>query len=547
MQPIEKITEKDFHIMANILNEYKFYGKDTDFLKGFLKKVWNKTKANLFEIFGEELILKKEVIIENDEDFILEKIENLWNFYNPAYKFIDNFRDFIYDNYNSSKWSYTSEKDLSFPIKQYLYRLIDDDSLMTNKYHGESFSILNTKTNKEIKIQTGCKVSKILGKIAKEFDLEGYEEFRLEHSRILNEKSFVGTLCLSIHPNDFFTLSDNSNGWRSCLSLDDGEYRLGTTEMLNSESVVCAYLESSTEDYLGWNSKRWRELFIVDDFGIFGIKGYPYWNRKLEKTIMLWIKDLLTAKYPDKYNFTDFSYHEYGTPGDVISHEGKQYFVVTHFYTEYMYNDLSCAGDKAFIINKNKLDSIDPDPMIVKKDKNNENEIGIVYRHTYSGVAQCIKCGETAMETSFYDADGLECSSCSDYLVCCDCGEKIDPDMDSYYNIDGDIYCVDCVSRVASYCPCCEEYHYDENMYHVRIKYFAGEEEEEKEDYSSAYTGLYLCKDCIDSNYILDYFSDYNISNNEIIVKYEDITETGANLITDYVGYSSLERFLFAS
>ena len=102
MQPIEKITEKDFHIMANILNEYKFYGKDTDFLKGFLKKVWNKTKANLFEIFGEELILKKEVIIENDEDFILEKIENLWNFYNPAYKFIDNFRDFIYDNYNSA-------------------------------------------------------------------------------------------------------------------------------------------------------------------------------------------------------------------------------------------------------------------------------------------------------------------------------------------------------------------------------------------------------------------------------------------------------------
>ena len=116
MQPIEKITEKDFHIMANILDEYNFYGKDTNFLKGFLKKVWNNTKANLFEMFGEELILKKEIIIENDEDFILEKLEKLWSFNNPGYEFLANFRDFIYDIYKSSNWSYTANKDFNFSI-----------------------------------------------------------------------------------------------------------------------------------------------------------------------------------------------------------------------------------------------------------------------------------------------------------------------------------------------------------------------------------------------------------------------------------------------
>ena len=171
MQPIEKITEKDFHIMANILDEYNFYGKDTNFLKGFLKKVWNNTKANLFEIFGEELILKKEIIIENDEDFMLEKLEKLWSLSNPGYEFLCNFRDFIYENYTAPNWSYTAEKDLTFSIKQYLYSLIDDESLMSNKYHGESFFFFFTKNNREIKLLFCCKVSDILCNIANEFFL----------------------------------------------------------------------------------------------------------------------------------------------------------------------------------------------------------------------------------------------------------------------------------------------------------------------------------------------------------------------------------------
>ena len=125
MQPIEKITEKDFHIMANILDEYNFYGKDTNFLKGFLKKVWNNTKANLFEIFGEELILKKEIIIENDEDFMLEKLEKLWSFSNPGYEFLANFRDFIYDIHNSSNWSYTASKGFNFSISNLISGPVD--------------------------------------------------------------------------------------------------------------------------------------------------------------------------------------------------------------------------------------------------------------------------------------------------------------------------------------------------------------------------------------------------------------------------------------
>ena len=50
--------------------------------------------------------------------------------------------------------------------------------------------------------------------------------------------------------------------------FEKGEYRQGTVEMMNSECVVVAYLESTTNMTIRdgeWNSKRWRELFVVDE------------------------------------------------------------------------------------------------------------------------------------------------------------------------------------------------------------------------------------------------------------------------------------------
>ena len=60
---------------------------------------------------------------------------------------------------------------------------------------------------------------------------------------------------------------------RSWLSIsyhpfpDEGSYRLGTVEMMNSPMVICAYLSGKNQmDINGvyeWNSKKWRAWAIV--------------------------------------------------------------------------------------------------------------------------------------------------------------------------------------------------------------------------------------------------------------------------------------------
>ena len=77
------------------------------------------------------------------------------------------------------------------------------------------------------------------------FAADEWEEIRLAHSQIFNTNKMTGTLCLSIHPLDYATASDNDNGWSSCMSWrDDGCYRMGTVEMMNSPMVICAYFAS---------------------------------------------------------------------------------------------------------------------------------------------------------------------------------------------------------------------------------------------------------------------------------------------------------------
>ena len=130
-----------------------------------------------------------------------------------------------------------------------------------------------------------------------------------ECSRVRNTAEINANLCLSIHPLDYMTASYNDNNWHSCMNWLQGEYRRGVIEMMNSKCVVVAYLESAHDkltfygaDVHYWNSKKWREFFIVRPNYITGIKGYPYWNRNLEDTVLFWLKDLYKDVFSGKYS-----------------------------------------------------------------------------------------------------------------------------------------------------------------------------------------------------------------------------------------------------
>lgn len=143
---------------------------------------------------------------------------------------------------------------------------INGDGIMDNKvYHGVYIS----QTDEFV--PEGMKLSKALVKYYTPIcGEEAIETIRCELSRLIQENSVTGKLCLSVHPLDFLSASENNHGWRSCHALD-GEYRAGNLSYMMDKCTVIAYLKSDKEDvYLPrfgetkWNDKKWRCWFFFD-------------------------------------------------------------------------------------------------------------------------------------------------------------------------------------------------------------------------------------------------------------------------------------------
>ena len=90
-------------------------------------------------------------------------------------------------------------------------------------------------------------------------------------SMIIQEDKIEGKLCMSVHPLDFLSLSENTYNWRSCHALD-GDYRAGNLSYMVDSSTVICYLKSDRDERLPnfppevkWNSKKWRVLLFFSN------------------------------------------------------------------------------------------------------------------------------------------------------------------------------------------------------------------------------------------------------------------------------------------
>lgn len=115
-------------------------------------------------------------------------------------------------------------------------------------------------------------------------DKDDLRKLQDEASQIIQENTIQGTLCLSVHPLDFLSASENAHNWRSCHSLD-GDYRTGNLNYLLDSSTVCCYLTPNEKVKLPnfpnevlWNSKKWRVwLFFSNDMTMmFAGRQYPF-------------------------------------------------------------------------------------------------------------------------------------------------------------------------------------------------------------------------------------------------------------------------------
>lgn len=462
----EKLTDEEksmIEIFRHNFNEYEntsnFVGEYVD-TETFLR-FWEEEKASLFEAFGGNLILRKPFQGTVEEDELYEKFNRF--FWTEEFsKFRNALHNFIQRN-NYSEWYSQSVVDVDGRTKISLKEIVSwhiftVESFIANTYNGPTVEI-KTGVGNVVKLVHGCKLMKVLGRIVKEIPsmTETFEYIRLRQSQIMNEANLKATLCLSIHPLDYMTASYNANGWRSCMNWEDGEFRRGVVEMMNSPLVVVAYLEAEKERLrfggnLEWNSKRWREFFIVTPEMLSGIKGYPYWNRELEDETLRWLRQIFAPYYNSSYAE---DIQVWDTESGVYNEKYNIKVVPCMECGPAMYNDFYDGNDYHSIF---------------VKDLNMKRRFHI----NYSGASECICCGEDAdFDTESY----LYCCDCVHEKYCSKCGARLNDDEAIVDSHTGNVYCEYCYDNLPV-CDCCHEHTDDYEMHQFVI----GRDEDTSDD-----------------------------------------------------------------
>lgn len=400
---------------------------------------WSNNKQLFYKAFGNSLDYHFPIIARMDVEEIYNKMCNKLHWIN-SYTYL---REYIYQ-------AIADENNMMEPVMDATNRYTTLDSRLSELYsistlahnaisknRGFSFKL----NGKIFSVPEGAKPMRLMGKIVRQVAdkyprlAAAYEHVRQLHSQVLNDAFLEGEMYLSIRPIDFLTASYNDCDWDSCMNIDGGDYRRGVIEMMNSPYIIEAYLPSNTPCHYGnftFSNKKWREFFIVCEDGIFGIKGYPYWNTSLEILALNKIKELLS-------NVTNWTW---------ISEEPLTWEV------QYGSNNLFC--DKASVVF-----NFECGPAMYNDFRNGLNYHGYCRGYdpnkndfihiNYSGKSQCLYCGQSV--NNHDDTWKLGCDDCLQaYTYCEFCDEIIHDDIRYFC---GNIYCPTCYKERIRACPSC--------------------------------------------------------------------------------------------
>ena len=299
-------------------------------------------------------------------------------------------------------------------------------------------------------------------------------------SRIIQEDKIEGTLCLSVHPLDFLSTSENDSNWRSCHSLD-GEYRAGNLSYMVDKSTIICYLKSNTPAQLPnfpggelWNNKKWRVLLYFADRWdmIFAGRQYPFATKSgLDFVLNNLVKHQLLGKqsyWSDWSNVKILSYIKNGEPyglsykyipyeGELIKMEG----MIVENESPLHFNDLlnsSCYdAEYTFFEGRGLRPFGEPD-----------------YFPTFhiGGDVPCLECGRHQITPG---QDTMRCEGCEleygtsendMFGYCAWCGSRMLVD-DAYY-IGEDMLCHSCFQAQEAQCEKCGGSFYKEDVSYNR-------------------------------------------------------------------------------
>lgn len=453
LQNLDSI-KRDFTLM--VANSQNLDYNSLNFEKLF--EDWERNKDYFYDLFGQELIYKsKEKITFHLDD-------------KTRCSRVDEFLEWLNDSYI---WHEVPNADLA-ALHEFVS--INRDSFFINKIeHDYKDTVFYdhdySGEGKTISISAGTKLVKAFKYYIK--DKELLYTIQNKASTIIQEDKIEGKLCLSIHPLDYLTISENTLGWRSCHSLD-GDFRGGNLNYMADNATIVAYIESDNLTKLHniyWNNKKWRMLlfFSKEKNMVFAGRQYPF-----EIPLVLdQIRNLLLDLDPYK------SWSKWCNGLKEID-----YFPVETVFAHPNYNLGTVKGlvqlDKIIRENKEKLYYND---LLRSSTYNNPYNMiqitpwgikDVTDEHIYIGKdVICPKCNNNFITSP----EWMICDECADIemetgnLVPCVYCDRLFRLDDGYIVGDhGDYVCANCAPIYTSICDRCgNRYHNDELTWHEEL------------------------------------------------------------------------------
>ena len=276
---------------------------------------WRDCKKKLFKLLDGQLIYSFPIELDKDEIIIRQELSDLISTHDFATMYDDLYYAYLDKLTSEERRNYNDHWGMLTTVSNLFSNKVPDPATILKEDP-------DTGVVKSLKITPGMKIFRAIRKIIDFLEPEdeeihkSFEDFRIAHSMILNDKKLRGELCFSIHPIDFMTMSDNANNWSSCMSwVDGGCYHTGTVEMMNSNLVICVYLKSdkefnfslsknkhNEEDWI-WNSKKWRQLFYCNKDIIVSGKAYPFNSKDLTFIALNKLRELAKKNWNQEYKY----------------------------------------------------------------------------------------------------------------------------------------------------------------------------------------------------------------------------------------------------
>lgn len=454
---LDAITPEEKEVMNAYITTY---GAIDEYFIGLDKwlQFWSYSKQKLFKLLGGKLIHKEDFTYEKERDTLISEVRNKL----LTLDFKKSYHNFFIDVIRK----YWNEDKMDIETKNAFSSVTDSSNFIDDKItRGIRWKKPGAKSM--LQLQPGMKpiraLQKIINYFKDDYTFEGFEEFRVAHSMILNDRYIKGKLCFSIHPMDFITMSDNASDWSSCMSWKtEGCYHLGTVEMMNSNNVVCCYIQGrepfTFKDHNGtthcWNNKKFRVLFYVTKDIIVNGKSYPYENISVVKSALEALKKLAKENWNRDYSFgpelyKDMIHVNYGSDMErnkewIMYNNTKKHNII--FDTKAMYNDMFNDNNREYWCYRNK----------VKRNK----VISI------SGKANCLCCNNTVWYDSeevydyndrYREVGQVVCNPCRQKKVCSHCSYSgmRKPMYKVIFDGVPQTFCKECFDRYVRICPDC--------------------------------------------------------------------------------------------